>query len=228
MSENLFSQEQDKFVQGFQNNAKKVAGEFKVIRFKLDNVCTKDDLGGSNIFMTGFKSFWVCATNNSSFQASMAVNPKSDSGQALPIKANMSMSFSYPQAGCAIECPAQPGIWIDIAFAFNSDISPGFIQIVNNQAVAPANFFEYLLSPTATPTSLIPANLTRINCMVSNIGSVALYLGSLGTLNDALYATKAIKVLPGEIISWDNLSACYMRTDSATSTNGLKLFDEYN
>jgi hypothetical protein len=228
MSDNTFLDEQQKYVEGFKNNASKFAGEFKVKRFWLDNISTKDDIGGANIFLTGFKSFWVCATNNSSFVANIVVNPRGDSGQALPLKSNMSMAFSYPQSGCAIECLAQPGIWIDIAFAFNSDISPGYIQIVNSQALAPAFFFEYLQTVTTTPQILIPVNGTRITCLVENKGSVPLYIGSLLKLNDIQYKLKTKVLYPGDVIGWENLSGAYVKTESVTATDSLYLLDEYN
>lgn len=219
-----FYSNQQALTDGLRNNATKVSPEFKKVRFYLDNVATKDeiDLTAKNKFSSGFKSFWICDTNNTSFVASIYVNNRGDVGQPLPLKPNMSLSFQYPVDGCALEWPAQAGVWIDIVFALNTDITPGYIQLsasgssaINEGSSHPTNWYK---SINATGASVIcPANSSRKVSMIQNNSGVPIWIGTQTDLAGANYKTDCIRIDSGDsIFYWRNTGQLNARAESTT------------
>lgn len=89
-----------------------------------------------------------------------------------------------------------------------------------------SSFTPNLQSVTTTPTLLVSANANRTKCTIENRGALTHYLGSLATLSDAAYKTKAIILNVGAVGEWKNSAGLYVRTESATDTNGFYTLDE--
>lgn len=219
-----FYNNQQAMVEGLRNNASKVSPEFKKIRFYLDNVANKDEIDRTarNKFLSGFKSFWICDTNNTSFVASMFVNTRGDVGQSLPLKPNMSLSFQYPVDGCALEWSAQAGVWIDIVFALNTDITPGYIQLsaggstaINEGSSHPST---WLKSIDATGASVIcPANSNRKVSMIQNNSGAPIWIGTQADLAGGNYKTDCIRIDSGDaIFYWRNTAQLNARSEAGT------------
>lgn len=217
-----FQTDQQRELDGSRDNAQKFSSAFKKKRFYLDNAAYKTDFQGENQFPFQFKSFWVVDTNNTSFVANMVVNPKGDGGDPLPLRFNMSIPFKYRQNGCALEWAAQSGVWIDIVFAFDSDILPGYSNqeiggdVALNEGSA---FVDAGVSIANVGTQLLAAVSTRKVATFQNTTGAPMWIGSLAKLNGANYQTDCERVDSGDpSYKWKNKAALYARFESTTHT----------
>lgn len=152
----------------------------------------------------------------------MIINPKGDSGDAIPLRLNMSIPFEYRQAGCALEFPAQAGVWIDIIFAFDSDITPGFTQLDTTGSVIVVEGGNFLESPKVIGITgndvLAPANSSRKSIAIQNNSGKAIWIGTPAKLASANYQTDCIRIDSGEsVFYWRNTSQLNSRTDVGTA-----------
>lgn len=218
---NDFQQEQIKKLDGFQANVQNPSNSFKKVRFKLDNLSTKEDYQGRNIFEFPFKSFWVVDTNNKSFVASMSVNPKGDGGDPIPLKPNMSIPFEYRVNGCAIICNAQPGVWIDIVFAFNSDILPGFSNYEANSKSTideGGNFTDGSVSIDNSGNSVVvAANSNRKKAIIQNVSGQTIWVGTPANLANANYKKRCQRIDSGNSFEWRNSAQLNGRVEVTTT-----------
>lgn len=216
-----FIQEQDRKLDGARENKTKRSSSFKKKRFYLDTAMTKDDFQGKNLFEFPFKSFWVVETNSSSFVASMVVNHRGDGGDSLPLKLNMSIPFEYRQAGCAVECPAQPGVWIDIIFAFDSDITPGFVSIASSGSTSLSEgsvINDNNVSLNATGNSvLLIATSSRKKAIVQNNSGMPIWIGTATSLAHADYRKKCFRLESSETFEWKNAAQLNGRVEAGTT-----------
>lgn len=215
-----FNEEQLKKLDGSRENVRKVSSAFKVKRFKLDTAKSKNDFQGDNLFDFAFKSFWIVDTNNTGFIANMIVNPRGDGGDALPLKPNMSIPFEYRQNGCAIECPAQPGVWIDVVFGYDSDILPGFSNFVATSTSIineGSTFSDSNPTVDATGTSIICASLTSRNkALIQNKSGVSIWVGTTANLSGIDYKKKCYQIDHGFTFEWKNKGTLYARVEAGS------------
>jgi hypothetical protein len=218
-----FLDKQNELQDGALFNATKKSPGFKVKRFYLDNLATRGDFNSNaNAFLSSFKSFWVCDTNNKLFTAKMVVNPKGDTGDALPLKFNMSIPFKYPVAGCVLEFPSQAGTWIDIAFGTDADITPGFSNVDVSGASRideGSSFTDGGVALTSSAAPIFSANSNRKAGLVDNNTGVSVWIGSQSKLNGANYKTDCQRLDSGDpLFYWRNTAALYARVESGTAT----------
>lgn len=217
-----FDLDQDRQLDGSLYNATKKSSGFKTKRFLLDAMATKNDLNGSNFFPFPFKSFWVADTNNKNFTAKMVVNNKGDGGDPLPLRMNMSIPFEYRQAGCALEWPAQAGVWVDIVFAFDSDITPGFTSqdlsgiVTLNEG---SSYTDGAKSCGLTGADvLVAANSARKVALIQNNSGKSVWIGTPAKLAGASYQTDCQRLDSGEpTFYWRSASQLNFRTDVGTA-----------
>lgn len=217
-----FQQEQRRKLDGFQANVQNPSSSFKKVRFKLDNVSTKEDYQGKNIFEFPFKSFWVVDTNNKAFVASMYVNPKADGGDPIPLRPNMSIPFEYRVNGCAVVCPiAQSGVWIDIVFAYNSDIIPGFsnYEATSDTTIDEGgNFTDGSASLDNSGNSVvIAANSNRKMSIIQNSSGQPIWVGTATNLANVNFKKRCHRIETGESFEWRNTAQLNGRVESVAT-----------
>lgn len=216
-----FLDQQNEKLDGAQFNKTKLSSAFKKKRFYLDNAATRADLLGGNFFKTPFKSFWVYNTNNKSFVAEMFVNNEGDTGDSLPLRPNISIPFNYRQSGCALEWPAQPGVWVDIIFAFDSDITPGYLDISSSGTSVlseGSSFTNVKVSVTNAGNSvLLASNSSRKKGIIQNVSGQPLWVGEPVALASADYQKICQRVESGERFPWLSIAALYGRIETTTT-----------
>lgn len=216
-----FQTEQERKVDGLRESVKKVSSAFKIKRFYLDTAASRNDFQGNNVYQFPFKSFWIVNTNNTGFVASMYVNPKVDGGDALPLKPNMSIPFEYQQNGCALEWESQPGVWIDIAFAFNSDILPGFtnLNFTGDMALDEGDSFtdsKKSIDNSGT-SALCASSTTRKKAIIQNTSGQPIWMGSQASLASVDYQKICQRLDHGFSFEWKNKAALYARVQTTTT-----------
>lgn len=223
-----FLEEQNRKLEGSRDSVRRVSDQFKIKRFDLSNKASKNDFQGNNLFDFAFKSFWIVDTNNTSFKANMVVNPKGDGGSPLPLKSNMSMAFEYRQNGCAIECDAQPGVWIEVLFAYETDISPGFVTQESSGSSVINEGSNYSSSnPTISNSGasiLVAPNTNRKKAVIQNVSGVTIWVGKQVDLASADYQKKCLRILSGDSFEWRNVAQLNARVESG-STDAIAIME---
>lgn len=218
---NEFQEKQNEQLEGLHFNVTKQTFAFKKVRFYLDTAASKTDILKTSYYRAPFKSFWVVDTNNDGFVASMVINPDGDKGDALPLKPNMSIPFDYKQAGCCLEYASQPGVWVDIVFALDSNILPGFSNFKASSSSSKNEGDTFTnTNPTIADTGLsilVPSSTTRKKAEIQNKSGQPIWVGASAALSASDYDKKCRKVDHGYSYEWFNRGALYARVVSGTT-----------
>lgn len=208
-----------------------MSAPFFTRRFYLDTVRTRGQGRGGEFFVGPFKSFWVSATNKSSFSAELVINTRNNSDRGLPLRLNQCQAFramgSKVDDAC-IEVPvAQPGVWVDITFSQDEELSVGSVAIDLSGEVSiyegKAHSSARVDLPINAVTELIPALDTRaISTLQCKSGGV-FWIGNDAELNNADWKNICKKVVLAidEELEWKNKAALKAKTDVGASVFSL-------
>lgn len=135
-------------------------------------------------------------------------------------------NFSTPRQGCILHWAAQSGAQVTIGFSEKVDFAVGPMTVSSIDTVYQMDGnldSQTLETVNTTPSDILEARDNRSLAEVENIGSVAVYCGTLANCNSADYQNECEVLYPGDRLTWKSPSAYYFRTATTTSTNGLRL-----
>lgn len=204
-----------------QENAISIKKNWTVVRFKLDEVGTRDVVLGTNLVSFPFVSFWVSDSSDSDFDVSITVNPKVDQGSPLTLKPNMSVNFESPQVGAVLIFPEQSGKWIEITFSHNNKMDSGSVAVStsgNTSLSDGSSFSSDVYTVTSTRSLLIAASGSRTVATIENRGAETIYLGTQTAIDDVNYKNKCLRLHSGDNLTWRNSAGLYSRTDTTSNT----------
>lgn len=197
----------------------KLGAPFFTRRFFLDNVRNRAQNRGGEFYVGPFKSFWVSATNNSSFVAEIVINTTVNKDRGLPLRLNQCQAFGEKTDDACIEVPvAQPGVWVDITFSQDEDLSVGSVVVALSGEVSIKEGSSHLsakVTATNAGAELIPASDLRSKVILQNKGAESVWVGNLtaGELLNAEWKIICTEIPPGGSLPWENPASLHGKTE---------------
>lgn len=195
--------------------------QFFTRRFYLDSPANRSKNRGGEFFVGPFKSFWVSATNNSSFQCDLVINPTGSSDdRGIPLRLNQCQAFGdKPDSACVEFTVAQPGVWIDITFAQDDSISVGSVVVESSGSSVISEGSSHssvkVDLPVNVVTQIIPNNDKRAVTVLQLKTGGAFWIGNPDELNDANWKDRCecVELAIGQRFIWKNTAALNARVD---------------
>lgn len=190
---------------------------FSVRRFYLDEKRTRASREG-NLFDESFMGVWVVGSNKKRFSLTMYVNDNNNASDGIPLRSNMAIPFTIPQAGATFEWEPQEGVWVDVLFSHQSPISVGSIEqdlkgvMVTSDG---SNYDHSGLSIGSSPIEVFPVNDNRGVSTLFNYSNEVIFLGKSEKLLESNFKVNSIRLYPNDFFSWRNSSSLFARTDLA-------------
>jgi hypothetical protein len=152
------------------------------------------------------------------------INPStSNDSRGLPLRLNQCQAFgNKPDSACIENSVAQAGVWVDITFAQDDEISVGSVVVNNTGSVVineGSNHSSSQVDAVPAGITLFPADSGRVKGTVVNTStSESVWVGNntASELQHANYKTICEEIPPGGRWEWKNAGAISVRSDVAT------------
>lgn len=186
-------------------------------RFYLDQPFNRSTGQGSDHFIgSPIKGFAVLGTNNAGFLASIVLDPSVGHIQGIPLYDGYYQNFKTKPNTVVIENKtAQAGVYIDMMFSLEDEITLGAIKTQSKAFTVPYEGTSFTMSKvtaTAVTSELIPSNDLRSIAILQHKSGNSVWLGKPADLAAVDYQELCYEVKPGETFLWKNAASLSGKT----------------